>query len=248
VRADPAFRERLKHAFVTGSVAGRTPAAARAGAHPRGWGLWWVLAPAAAAALLALFAVANRGPAWTIAAGRGGGTLWVDGVPVPANDVVELARHVRAGATLRLSPDGEVDLVCAGELALQVTAGSEMTIPEPPGRWLRRTVRATVERGEVRFVTGPRFTGSRLRVETPEALVVVTGTTLAVIRDTTGTCVCVWSGRVEFGPRRGTPEPVAAGKRRVLYADGRPPLTEDLGPGERMKLDMFQGRGEALLR
>jgi ferric-dicitrate binding protein FerR (iron transport regulator) len=91
----------------------------------------------------------------------------------------------------------------------------------------------------VRIVTGPRFRGAVLRVVTPEADVEVIGTTLAVIRDATATCVCAFEGSVRMGPRTLELETVPPGMRRFLYNDGRPPATVAIDAMGTMKLQMF---------
>jgi ferric-dicitrate binding protein FerR (iron transport regulator) len=103
-------------------------------------------------------------------------------------------------------------------------------------------VEARLQSGEVRFVTGPRFRGARLTVATPEAQIEVSGTTLAVIRDSVSTCVCVLSGTVRIGPAEGAMETVPAGRRRALFRDGRTPHEMTLSPMESMKLGVLRER------
>jgi hypothetical protein len=134
----------------------------------------------------------------------------------------------------------EIELASAAGLVMQVTPGTALTIPATPGRWLNRRVAGTVTRGEIRLTTGHRFAGARLRLTTPEADVDVTGTTLAVICEPAGTCVCVYDGTVMVGERGAAMEPVLGGRRRFVFNDGRPPESAEIRPTETGKLGEFR--------
>jgi ferric-dicitrate binding protein FerR (iron transport regulator) len=100
---------------------------------------------------------------------------------------------------------------------MQVAPGTDLTLPASAGRWFGRATRASVANGEVRITTGTGFHGARLAVETPEAMVQVTGTTLAVICEPTGTCVCVLEGSVRVAAQAGgAGVPVSEGHRRYV--------------------------------
>jgi ferric-dicitrate binding protein FerR (iron transport regulator) len=86
--------------------------------------------------------------------------------------------------------------------------------------------------GEIRIATGPDFRGARLTIATPEARVEVTGTTLAVIREPAGTCVCVMQGNVRVGAGSGAMERIEAGRRIYVFNDGRPPERAEMRPTE----------------
>jgi len=101
-----------------------------------------------------------------------------------------------------------------------------------------------VRHGEIRVTTGPAFHGARLHVQTPEATVVVTGTTLAVICEPIGTCVCVYDGEVGVGAKGDRMEPVVTGRRRFVFNDGRSPESAEIRPIENERLAAFrQSRG-----
>ncbi len=228
--AAPEFRERLRHAFVHGTLSGPAPRWTR----PRAVSA--VMIPAAVV-VVALLAWLGRPPEWKLVALHGHGEVVVDGHVYAATAV---AAKLAPGARVQLRGNVELELQGAGNLALQLIPGTEVTLPGLPGRWFPRRVIASVWGGEVRIVTGPRFRGAVLRIVTPEADIEVTGTTLAVIRDSTSTCVCTFAGSVQMAPIGGMPEAVIAGKRRFLYNDGRSPALVDIDAMENMKLQMFQ--------
>jgi len=240
---EASYRARMKQAFVSGAITAPAPAAGRVVRLP-----WWparpwgpMLAPAAAAAaIVAVALMMNRGPAWQVMDAPGEGILIVDATPIPLGHRDDLARALRPGARIRLTSTETVDLAIPGQMVVQLTPSTDMILPASAGRWMKRRIRAEVRSGEVRFTTGPDFRGARLHVETPEADVMVTGTTLAVIREPHGTCVCVMDGAVEMGPRGGTMARVEAGRRRFVFSDGRAPEQDAMRPMERLKLGMFR--------
>jgi len=245
-RADPAFRERLKRDFVTGRIGERRALALPVRWHRRlAWRL--ALAPAALALLAVAAWMADRGPGWSVMAVQGEGTAMVDGAPVPLASREELGRRLRPGARLTVPAGAEVELASLSGVVVQVTAGTEFTLPDTPGRWLRGRVTGAVRHGEVRVTTGPAFAGALLRLDTPEAVVEVTGTTLAVICEPAGTCVCVYDGVVKVGARGTGMDDVPNGRRRFVFNDGRPPESAEIRPAENVKLAMFRdGRREWL--
>jgi ferric-dicitrate binding protein FerR (iron transport regulator) len=104
---------------------------------------------------------------------------------------------------------------------MQLSPGTDMVLPNPPGRWFGKSARASVDRGHLRLTTGRHFDGSRLAITTPDATIHVTGTTLAVIAEEAGTCVCVLDGTAHVRPRRGAMTPVPPGTRcEVAHTDG----------------------------
>ncbi len=233
----PEFRERLRHTFVHGTLAGP----ARRWTRPRGRQALAtaVLIPTTVAAV-ALVAWLGRPPEWKLEALRGDGEVVVDGRVFAATAADAIAASLAPGSRVQLRGNVELELLGAGNMAWQLIPGADATLPRLPGRWFPRRVIASVWGGEVRIVTGPRFRGAALRIVTPEADIEVTGTTLAVIRDSTSTCVCTFAGSVRVSPIGGMPQAVLAGKRRFIYNDGRPSALLDIDAMETMKLQMFQ--------
>ena len=162
-RLAPAFRERLKRDFAAGRIG-----EGRALVLPVAWHrrpAWRLALVSAVAGLLAVTVLsANRGSGWTVMATRGDGVAIVDLAPVPLGHREDLAHRLRPGARLTVPTDGEVELASASGLVVQVTAGTEFTLPAVPGRWFGRRVRAAVRHGEIRVTTGSAFHGARLRV------------------------------------------------------------------------------------
>jgi len=238
-RADPAFRERLKRDFVTGRIGEHRALEMPVTWHRRlAWRL--ALAPAAVTVLAVAAWNADRGPGWTVMGIQGEGAAIVDGAPVPLASRDELGRRLRPGVRLAVPSGAEVELASTSGLVVQVTAGTEFTLPATPGRWLHRRVTGALRHGEVRVTTGRAFAGALLRLDTPEAQVEVTGTTLAVICEPAGTCVCVYDGVVRVGPRGVAMDSVPHGRRRFVFNDGRPPESAEIRPIENAKLGMFR--------
>jgi ferric-dicitrate binding protein FerR (iron transport regulator) len=246
--ADAAFRARLAREFASGAIA---RAGAREALRPvaPAWRavLGWAIPVAAAAALLVV-GVLNRGPRWELVSSRGAGDVVVDGVPVPIASMNDLARRLRRGVRLKLPSEGQIEIAIPGQIAMQVAPGTDVTLPASAGRWFGRSTRASVANGEVRITTGAGFHGARLAVETPEAMVQVTGTTLAVICEPTGTCVCVLEGSVRVAAQAGgAGVPVSEGHRRYVFNDARAPESAEIRPTEIGALKEFRERRRPLM-
>lgn len=246
VRADERFRARLRDEFVSGGIAAR-PSYSAPARRRRRWLLRGALAAAIAAALFAGIAFLNRGPAWKVVRTAGTGIVTLGEDLVPIGDSPRITRLLRAGERVRVPEGAEMDILCEGNLMVQLTPGTEMTVPAAPGRWFARAVQARFVAGQARIATGPRFRGARLSIGTAEARMEVTGTTIAVIRNPDGTCLCVFEGTVSIGEGRREPERVSAGIRKTIYRDGRPPLVEPLTGMESSKLTMFRDQSRPVL-
>jgi len=242
-RPDPAFRARLRRDFVAGSLG---PPEAQPGAEEPER-RWWdsMLVPAAAGLLVLAGLMMNHGPGWQILETKGERTARVNGRELPLRDRAELARALRNGARLRLPEGVSLTVAAPGHVAVEVTPGTDAVLSAPPGRWLGRIASAEVTSGELRITTGERFHGSYLMVKTPEGRIEVTGTTLAVISEPQGTCVCVMDGVVRVGIHGQPMVEVPAGRRRYLYRDGRPPALDEMLPVERTKLGEMMAREPA---
>ncbi len=249
--ADPALRARLRQQFVSG--AWERPEGARARVLPLPWtrraAPRWLAAAAAAAALVATVFALDQGPGWVLLETSGVGIVIVDGVPVPLEHREELARALRPGVRVRVPDGATLDIANPGNLAVQLTGGTDATVPGAPGRWFGRRIQAGIESGELRITTGPRFAGARLAISSPEAEIEVKGTTLAVIREPGGTCVCVHDGVVKVGEKGGPMVDVTQGRRRFVFNDGRDPELAEIRETEVDKLGEFRDqRSEWLSR
>jgi len=250
--ADPDFRERLRHAFATGSI---EPSETPRVPQPRkvfGWAsipdwlrgsLWGRFATAAAAvAIVVAVATLNRAPALEMVAASGDGAALVAGRTISMKDKVELAAALRPGVRVRVPEGASIELRSRDHLAVFLESGTEATVPGVPGRWYGRAAKAEVETGIMRIVTGPDFRGGSLSIATQVADVEVTGTTLAVICEPVGTCVCVLEGNVHMTEKGGKPVPIHQGMRRFVFNDGRPPESDKMRDTEVEKLSMFRAQ------
>jgi hypothetical protein len=205
---------------------------------------WAAASVAAAAALVFVVGTLNRGPSWSVTAARGEGTVMIEGQTVALSDRDTMRRLLVPGAEVEVSENAEMDLCMSGVLALQLSPGTRMTLPPPPGRWFGRRIEMYARDGELRVTTGPQFEGTRLAIMSPVATVEVTGTTLAVIIEAAGTCVCVFEGRAMVGRRHSGAgadmEPVRGGSRRFVFQDERPPESREIRAEEKVKLAEFR--------
>ncbi|HEU4724618.1 MAG TPA: FecR family protein, partial [Candidatus Eisenbacteria bacterium] len=259
VTAEPAYRAGLKAAFTSGELAGHATAgqaSARDVAStdaaterersllplpfPGRHRLWTGMAVAAALVIAVTTGVLNQGPAWRVAAVRGGGSILLDGHAHSVADASLIGRRVPPGVRVEVSNGAELDLRADGVLSMQFTGGTDLILPPSPPRWFGRRTALHVQQGELRVTTGPAFPGAQLEITTPDAMIAVTGTTFAVILERTGTCVCVLEGTVGVGPRGTSPAPVSSGHLRYVFRDGRPPADSDMRDMERKKLAAFR--------
>ena len=229
VAADPGFRLRLRREFRAGAIASTS----------RAWKIW-ALAASAILMLGGVSAIANRGEPWTVGATSGVGVVHIDGQAIDVTDP-HLAAALVPGAVVTTDAQAELELMSEGTIALVVTPETTLRLPAVPGRWFHRSVRASLERGELRGRTGDRFAGARLQVDVPDATVEISGTTFAVLRNAEGSCVCVLEGTVSMQNRDGT-FAVAPTRRRVVPPGGGASRDEPLRPMEAMKLEMLRDR------
>jgi len=195
--------------------------------------------PAAIAAAL-LFAFLNRGPSWEVVAASPGGSAIVDGTMIPFSQTKTLRNAVNRGAKLRVPMGSELTFHSEGTLLVQAAPGTEMTLPSPGGRWMRKNLTARVDRGEARFLTGSRFPGRTLRVETPVGITEVTGTLFSVVADSTFTCVCVMDGTAWVGRSAKRMEAIPPGMRLVMFGDSRPQVVLPIEPIHAAALTRFR--------
>lgn len=243
VQGSTAFRKRLGRQFVTGEFDEQPRVAP---SRPR-WQWMYLPAAAAAAAILVLaITVLNRGPEWEIAQTASHGTVFLDGDSL---QIADLSQRIYPGATIVVAKDAELTLIAGETMVVQMTPGTEATIPTRPNRWYRRTIETSVEHGEIRLLTGPGFSGALLVVHTPESLTEVTGTTISVVREREMrmTCVCVMTGEAMIGVDRDDLELIPTDMRKVMFGDEREPMVVPIMPVHRQGLIPFVETGKALL-
>ncbi len=242
VQADAEFRRRLKADFVSGAILERERAAERSGGLRRRPWLWASVSAAAVVALLLL--VFNHGPVWTLHQVSGEGEVLVNGRPVPAQDIDALNHLLGAKVDLEV-PDGvRLDLICPEVLLLEVAPNSHVVLPADPGRLWGRTFTSRVDKGEIRCKSGPEFAGYRFLVLTSEGRTEIAGTTVSVYKGDDFTCVCVLSGTARIGRQEGTMQDIPAGMRKVMFADGRPPLITKIAAEHEEGLLQFEARSQ----
>jgi hypothetical protein len=203
----------------------------------------FVFPVAAAAAILLVVFVLNRGSGPGNITAQGNGTIHIGDETFPFSEAEEFTHRLQPGTKFAVEGDMSalLDLLYPGNLAVQATPGVTMTVPQPPGRWFGRTSKFQIDRGEVRVVTGPDFAGSLLRIRTPGTSVEVLGTTLAVLCDPCSTCVCVLDGTARMKDRSGEMVRVPPGMRNTIFNElDQPLIKEPIRPSERMKLQMLQ--------
>ena len=241
VEADPGFRERLKADFVAGRLDGAPEQRGRQGAARRRIRAWRTLVPAAIALALVVVVILNGGPQPDVADVTGEGTVTVDGRSFPTSERSAIAKAVRPGSRVAVSDGVKIDLVYGRTMAVQLSSASA-TVPAAPARWYGKTGECRLEMGELSVITGPRFRGGQLLVATAEGTLDITGTLASVFRDSTVTCVCVHEGTARVGVDAGDMENIPAGKRKVMFADGSPPMITDIAPPHRDHMIEFENK------
>ncbi|MEP7028875.1 MAG: hypothetical protein ABI960_09800, partial [Candidatus Eisenbacteria bacterium] len=177
------------------------------------------------------------GPRWRVAATQAAhGNVLINDEAVPADDFESVNEALVAGATIEWNGAGDLELVSRGQVALGIAPGTRMTLPAPPPRWFARRSEGHLESGEVRLTSGPGFRGARLTISGMQASATMTGTTLAVIQEPMGTCVCVLEGRVHVMAGTHDMGMVPGGQLQQVFADGREPRRAEIRAVERVRL------------
>jgi ferric-dicitrate binding protein FerR (iron transport regulator) len=163
----------------------------------------WLLLPAAAMLVIA-FLMVPQGPEGWVA--------------------VDADASFESGQTLQVEPGSRMAVRLDRTLLLELDEGADVTLPADEGDPLVAEVRA----GELRIKTGPDFPGREFHILTPESRTEIVGTMVSVFKGDGLTCVCVLEGTAQIGAGEGDLEPIPAGKRKVMFADGRPSMITDI--------------------
>ncbi|MBE0565304.1 MAG: hypothetical protein IH621_05040, partial [Krumholzibacteria bacterium] len=160
-----------------------------------------------------------------------------------------VAALLRPGAHLVLEGEATLDLQYPGSLVMRVTPGTDVVLPERPGRWFRRAVAAQLAMGEISVRTGPDLAGGELDVHTPAGSALVYGTLINVYHNGELSCFCLYAGSAHVhagGTDLGAVPPMM---RTVVFTDGREPVFGEIEPGhlEHM-LQMESDQGDVLGR
>jgi ferric-dicitrate binding protein FerR (iron transport regulator) len=242
LRADAAFRERLKREFSSGTIV--EPAAPREDSRTRSFPRWaWVLVPVAAVLLLfAYFLPRTPAPAWSIQAVYGEGSIEIDGQSVATGESERLATALLAGGHVRLPDEVGLDLRLDDRMILALDAGSDATLPAPAELDAHGVLIAEVHDGEAHIMTGPGFPGIEMHFLTAESRTQITGTIVSVYKDYGYTCVCVLEGTALVGPDETRLEEVGAGRLMIMFDDGSDPMVTDISSDHEADLLEFEER------
>lgn len=214
----PEVRERARRRFLTEALTGPEALPAAAGDHPdaSGWRKWGVLA-LAAAAVVAVTLILPEPLRWKA---RMDGPVRFAGTTYGAGDAGRLGADLEQAGLIE-SAEEEVLLVLGGALELSVRPRTRLQLPPLPQLDGLTPVDLDLEQGEVYVRTREAYPGNPIQVTTPEGRVEVLGTTLGVMAESDGTCVCVAEGKVTvISPLldRGVEE-VSTGRALFLYRD-----------------------------
>jgi hypothetical protein len=256
VPADPDFRARLREQFVAGALDEGQADPSRlekpaAGVTKTGPALWrrpaaW--APLAAAAVLAFILVGfNPLPGPQLLDLAGSGPVLIDGREFAASDRPGIEQALQGGSTVVLGPEVTLDLLYPGTMAMRLEAGTELSLPERPGRWFGRQVQADLPLGEVSIRTGPELTGGAILVSTPEGVTTVTGTLISVFRNTEVTCVCLFEGSASVATADAELGTLPPRQRWVVFSDGREPALMAIEPGHEAHMLDFDAKWRHVL-
>ena len=242
VRADAAFRERLKREFRSGTIS--EPAVPRQESRARSFPRWsWVLIPAAAVILLfAIFFPRTSVPEWSVQAVHGEGRIEIEGQVLATDEQDLVSQLLSAGGRVRLPEEVALDLRLDDRLILALAEGSDVTLPVPLEPGSRGPLVSEVHHGELRIMTGPGFPGIEMHILTTEGRTEISGTIISVYKGDSYTCVCVLEGTALIGADENQLEEVAAGNLMVMFEDGSPPVVADIEAGHVMDLLKFGER------
>jgi ferric-dicitrate binding protein FerR (iron transport regulator) len=220
--APPEARERARRRFLTAALSGPEAAPGPAGAPlARGWRRW--LVPALAAAAIALVTWILPAPdRWRVDLA---GTVHFADAEYGAGDEGRLALDLEQAGVLE-ARDSEVRLRLGDALELLVRAGTRIDLPPLPVLDGSTPIALVLERGEVYLRTASGYAGNPILVSTADGQVEVLGTTLGVLCEAQGTCVCVREGAVSVRSPRLVAglQRLPAGEALFLFRDARAPL------------------------
>ena len=242
-RPNAAYRARVRAAFLDG----RLEETARRRGAPNARRFLPFVAAAALLLLVLILRTSRPGESWMVSRVSGSGSIEVDGRAW--NEGVArsaAAKWLRPGARITLGAETGLELVLKGSMVLELAPGSAVVLPRREGDAPESYV-GVVDRGVLRICTAPGFRGRRLYVRTPEARVEVHGTTLSVLRDEQGTCVCVLEGSVLVrAANDSTMTSVKPGTRRYAPSGRAAAFTDEIRTEERAVLTDLERRARSL--
>jgi ferric-dicitrate binding protein FerR (iron transport regulator) len=241
VRADAAFRERLKREFSSGTIAG--PAVRPEKSEIRRLPRWtWLLVPAAAAILIVALLLPKPEPTWSVQAVRGEGEVAIDGKTLSTDDLGLISRALGAGGRVRLSEGVSLDLRLDDHLILSLAEGSDATLPVLTERRAEAPLISEVREGELEIMTGPGFPGSELHILTAEGRIEIVGTVVSVYKGDGYTCVCVLEGTARVGVDEARLEDVPSDMLKIMFGGGDESIVTDIAAQHKANLLEFTER------
>jgi ferric-dicitrate binding protein FerR (iron transport regulator) len=229
------FRARLKAGFVAGDIPESDlsePKVVELPEHRTRRGAWVGLAGGLAAAAVVAFILLGLAqlPGPELVATQGTGRVTIDGQDFAANDLGSLAEALEARSHILIGEGVTLDIVYPGSFAMRFTQGTDIVLPERPGRWFRRSVESPMYYGDISVRTGPDMAGGRIIVITDEARTEIHGTMVSIVRNEAVTCICLLDGLAEIITPLTELGPVPPGKRWVVFRDGSEPQLMDIMP------------------
>jgi len=203
--------------------------------------------------MTALLAAALLGAVAVFMIGRTPTAQWVVldvvnpvGVSSPAGTDLAVGTRLDAGI-LATTAGSELELQLGERLRFRMLPGTRIELPDAPGRWFDRGRELLLTSGEIYGTTAGQALGFPMRFYTEELSATLTGTTFAVFRTDSTSCVCLWEGGITVIPLDDPDSPILleAGQRVWVYKDERTPDVLPLNDMETMKLQMTQDAGLA---
>lgn len=216
----PEARRRARLSFL--SAASNSPAAAPPSRARRV--LVWL---AAAAALLLVTLHGPEPDRWRV---RPDGPLVLDGAEFELGEEDRLAAALEHSGRLE-SRATRARLVLGGVLEFELLPGTTLEVPPLPELDGLAPLDFELARGEVFLRTRAGYPGNPVRVRTDLAEIQLSGTTVGVLADEEGTCVCVAEGAVRVTSARGVEELPARNSLRLFRDPAQAPRSEPFAPG-----------------
>lgn len=199
-------------------------------------GAWIGLAGGLAAAAVVTFVLLGLAhlPGPELVATEGTGRVTIDGqdftIGNAADGTTALTEALQARSHILVGEGVTLDIVYPGSFAMRFSQGTDIVLPERPGRWFNRSVESPMFYGDISVRTGPDLEGGQLTIITDEARTDIHGTLVSVVRNDAVTCVCLLEGLAEITTPHTVLGAVPPGKRWVMFRDGSEPQLMDIVP------------------
>ena len=181
-------RQRARAAFMAGAVQdGATQAEAPPKHTEKRRSRWAAMLMAAALGVLAVvFLYGWQSPdQWVVLDAVEAGGIAVEGRTVAVGESF-------GSGSVAVAAGSELELQLGHSLRVRLLAGTELELPSGPGRWFGIDRTLKLDNGEIFGTTGGQKLGFNLAFVTDELSARMTGTTFAVFRTDTTSCVCLW--------------------------------------------------------